>query len=127
VIRGHQKRHRNFHHVDGRYPGEPARWWRTNVLGPKAIAVAGNHALLAGGYQKEANRLALVDLVENGVGEQAPVLAAWTLPIRPLPPSDNEWAPVWHRPSLLTGRGDTLHLVDDSVWYRWRVSDLVPS
>ena len=52
-------------------PGEPARWWRTNIRGSKAIAVDGKHALLAGGYQKEANRLALVDLVENGVGEQA--------------------------------------------------------
>lgn len=108
-------------------PGKPARWWRTHIRGAKAIALDGNHALLAGGYQKEANRLALVDLVENGLGEQAPVIAAWTLPLRPPPPSDNEWAPVWHRPSLLTGRGDTLHLIDDSVWYRWRVSDLVSS
>ncbi len=86
-------------------PGKPARWWRTHIRGAKAIALDGNHALLAGGYQKEANRLALVDLVENGVGEQAPVIAAWTLPLRPLPPSDNEWAPVWHRPSVARQSG----------------------
>ena len=108
-------------------PGEPARWWRTHNRGLKAVAVDGNHALLAGGYLKEANRLVLVELVGNGLGEQASVLATWTLPLRRLPPSDNEWAPVWHRPSLLTGRGATLHLIDDGVWYRWRVPNLVSS
>ncbi len=108
-------------------PGETARWWRTHNVAPKAIAVDGNHALLAGGYNKEASRLVLVELVGNGLGEKAPLLATWTLPLRRLPPSDNEWAPVWHRPSLLTGRGDTLHLVDDGCWYRWRVRDLVSS
>ena len=108
-------------------PGKPACWWRIHNRGLKAIAVDGNHALLAGGYNKEASRLALVELVGNGLGEQAPVLATWTLPLRRLPPSDNEWAPVWHRPILLTGRGDTLHLVDDGFWYRWRVRDFCSS
>lgn len=104
-------------------PGKPVRWWRNTLAGPRAIAIEGKHALLAGGYGEEASRLVLVELGEPGLGEEAAVLATWVLPLRRLPPSDNEWAPVWGDPSLLTGRGDTLHLVDDGVWYRWRVRD----
>ena len=26
---------------------------------------------------------------------------------------------------LMTGRGDTVHLVQDGVWHRWRVCDAV--
>jgi hypothetical protein len=106
-------------------PGEPARWWRSDISGATAIAIDGEHVLLAGGYSTEANRLALLKLEGKGLGEQVPVLATWTLPLRPLPPPpDNGWAPTWDRPSLLTGRGDTLHLVDEGLWYRWRVRDL---
>lgn len=105
-------------------PGEQSRWWRSDIAGPTAVAIDGDHAVLAGGYTKDANRLALVALIGNGEGEHASVLATWELPLRRLPPSENSGAPVWDHPNFLTGRGDTLHLVDDGVWYRWRVRDL---
>ena len=108
-------------------PGEPSRWWRSDIAGPKAVAIDGDRAVLAGGYTKDANRVALVTLGGNGEGEQASVLATWELPFRRLPPSENSWAPVWDDPNLLAGCGDTLHLVDDGLWYRWRVRDLTLS
>jgi len=107
--------------------GEPTRWWRVGIVGAKAVAIDGAHAVLAGGYTNEANRLALVGLDGNGAGENASVLSTWHLPLRRLPPSDDNGAAVWHHPSLLTGRGDTIHLVDDGIWYRWRVRDLTRS
>lgn len=106
-------------------PGQPARWWKSDLVGPKALAVNGSHALLAGGYGEEANRLALVSLEGVGQGEDARLLASWTLPLRRLPTPSNEWGPVWEHPTLLAGRGDTLHLVDAGVWYRWRVADVL--
>ncbi len=105
-------------------PGESSCWWRSDIAGPKAIAFDGDHAVVAGGYAKNANRLALVALIGNGEGEHASALASWELPLRRLPRSENTLASVWDDPDLLTGRDDTLHLVDDGVWYRWRVRDL---
>lgn len=107
-------------------PGEPTRWWRTSVA-PHAVAVDERHALAAGGYTKDANRLTLMELAGEGVGEDATILASWGLPLRRLPKSDDEWSPVWHRPDLLVGRGDILHFVDDGRWIRWSVQDLVVS
>jgi hypothetical protein len=106
-------------------PGEPARWWRNALAGPKAIATDGAYALLAGGYREEASRVALVALPGPGQGEDAVLLASWQLPLRRLPAPENDWAPVWDQPTLLVGRGDTLHLVDGGVWHRWRVADLL--
>lgn len=104
--------------------GELARWWRSELQGPNAIAIDGAHALVAGGYRQEANRLALVALEGEGNGEDARLLGTWCLPVRRLPDPANEWAPVWNNPTLLTGRGDTLHLIDDGIWHRWRVADI---
>lgn len=106
-------------------PGKPTQWWRSRLAGLKAIAVDGAHALVAGGYRDEAARLTLVQLNEPGKGEEAVHLATWRMPLRPAPPSRNDWAPVWEPPALLTGRGDTLHLIDDGRWHRWRVADTV--
>jgi hypothetical protein len=106
-------------------PGEPARWWRNELVGPDALAVDKTHALIAGGYTENANRLTLVALAGVGQGEEARQLASWALPLRRLAPPANEWAPVWNAPDLLDGRGDTLHLVDDGVWHCWRVADLL--
>lgn len=102
--------------------GEPTRWWRSDLAGPSAIAVDGSYALIAGGYRAEANRLALVSLDGAGRGENARLVGSWRMPLRPRPAA-NEWEPVWDPPTLLTGRGDVLHLVSDGVWYRWRVAD----
>ena len=100
-------------------PGEPTRWWRTDVKGSLAIATDGRHAVLAGGYERD--RLALLSLPGTGAGEQAVVLATWSLPLPP-PSPGGTWAS--ERPTCLIGRGDTIHLVQDRIWYRWRVRDL---
>lgn len=106
-------------------PGEPTRWWRSELAGPKAIAVDGNHALVAGGYHEDAARLALIRLEEPGDGNEAAPLVMWRMPLRSALKSQNEWAPVWDSPALLTGRGSSLHLVDEGRWYQWRVADAV--
>ncbi len=106
-------------------PGKPTQWWRSELTGPKAIAVQGTHALVAGGYDDDAARLALVRMREPGNGDNAVLLATWCMPLHAAPPAQNDWAPVWERPALLTGRGDTLHLIDGGKWHRWRVADAV--
>lgn len=108
-----------------RVPGEPVRWWKSGVDGPSAIAIDGSHALLAGGYSLDANRLALVSLSGVGAGEDAHEIASWNLPLRPRTP-DNEWAPAYEHPTLLVGRGDTIHLIDNNLWSTWRIADLTP-
>jgi hypothetical protein len=104
-------------------PGKPTRWWRSELTGSTAIAVDGNRALVAGGYDDDAARLALIQLEQPGKGEEAMPLAIWRMPLRSAPQAQNDWAPVWERPALLAGRGNTLHLIDDGRWYQWRVAD----
>ena len=106
-------------------PGKPTRWWRSELAGPKAIAVDGNRALVAGGYLDEEARLTLIGVEEPGNGEEGVPLGTWRMPLRPAPPARNDWAPVWESPALLTGRGDTLHLIDDGKWHQCRVADAV--
>lgn len=105
-------------------PGGKPRWWRSRVSGAEAIAIDGDYAVLAGGYTADANRLALIAIRGSGAGEYAPLRATWRLPLRRLPPSESTPGRVWHRPDLLTGCDDTIHLVDDGTWYRWRIQDL---
>jgi hypothetical protein len=107
------------------FPDKPICWWRNALSGPEAVATDDTHALIAGGYTENANRLTLVALEGVGQGDDARQLASWALPLRRLPPPPNEWAPVWYPPDLLDGRGDMLHLVSDGLWQRWRVADLV--
>lgn len=95
-------------------PGKATRWWHNEFAGAKAIAIDGNHMLLAGGYGSDAARLALVELDQRGSGEAAVPLATWQMPL-----AGSE------RPMLLTGRGDTLHLIDGDRWHQWRVEDAV--
>ena len=106
-------------------PGQPTRWWKSEMAGPRAIAVHGSHALVAGGYRDDAARLSLVRLQEPGNGEDAVSVATWRMPLRAAPPVQNDWGPVWEAPSLLAGRGDVLHLIDDGKWHQWRVADAV--
>jgi len=91
-------------------PGHPVRWWSNEFTGPTALAVSGSHVLLAGGYGVNADRLALVALDGNGEGEAARTVATWRLPPAP-------------SRTLLTGRDDTIHLIRDGTWHRWRVAD----
>jgi|GEM_PF-1302239 len=105
--------------------GSIGRFWRNELAGCTAIAIDGSYALLGGGYFEQANRLALMHLDGVGKGEVAYPLATWTLPLRRLQSESKQWVPVWETPSLLVGRGDALHLVDNGVWCRWRVADLL--
>jgi hypothetical protein len=109
-------------------PNSPVRWWSNEIAGPKALAVSKGNALLAGGYGPDANRLALITLDGEGNGRAARTVATWRLPLIPRLPQRDELPEVagrhsWQRPTLLAGRGDTIHLVQDGTWHRWRVSD----
>lgn len=108
-------------------PDMPTRWWRSELIGPQAIAVDGHYALVAGGYRDDAARMALIQLTGSGNGEEAKLLTTWRMPLRSAPQAQNDWAPVWEPAALLTGRGDTLHLIDDGKWHQWRVADAVAS
>lgn len=101
------------------------RWWTSDLTGPRALAIDGAHALVAGGYGEDADRLALVSVDGEGTGQAAKQLARWSMPLRRSVSPPNEWAPAWEHPQLLVGRGDVLHLVDHGVWYRWSVAEAV--
>ena len=92
--------------------GRPSRWWKTDLRGPRALAVNWPYVLAAGGYAEDGNRIALLRMSERG-GEQ---VAEWRLPA---PFGDPRAA------DLFDGRGDTLHIVHDGVWRRWRVDDFL--
>ncbi len=102
------------------------RWWSSEVAGAKALAVSNGHALLAGGYGERANQLVKVALDGSGDGEAARILETGRLPLMRYqpdpgdPPHIAEYHP-WQRPTLLAGRGDTIHLVEAGTWYRWRL------
>lgn len=111
-------------------PGQPVRWWRNKLFGVNSIATDGRHALLAGGYSNDAARIALVELGGDGQGEEVRMIASWWLPLVERVPPEHEHPSlaehfIWERPTLLAGRGDMLHLVQDSIWYSWRVGDAV--
>ncbi|WP_380926766.1 hypothetical protein [Sphingomonas arantia] len=106
-------------------PNQPVRWWTSELAGPSAVAIDGSCALVAGGYEEDASRLALVSLEGGGEGESVRLLARYDLPLRRRSTSANASKPDWDRPTLLAGRGDMLHLVDDGVWRRWRVSEVL--
>ncbi len=109
-------------------PDRPVRWWSNPIGGARALAVSGGHILLAGGYGADANRLALLALEGDGDGAAARIVATSQLPLVPnvLEPGERseilEYRP-WRYPLLLAGRGDTIHLIQDGVWHRWRVPD----
>ena len=106
----------------------PLRWWSNEISGPKALAVFEGHALLAGGYGSDANRLTLIALDGEGDGHIARTVATWRLPLVPRQPERGEPREVteghpWLYPTLLAGRGEAIHMLQNGVWYRWRVSD----
>jgi hypothetical protein len=88
-----------------------ARFWSTTLAGTTAIAVAENRVLAAGGYGDEGNQLILLELGET----EAIVRSAWRLPFDP---GRRRSADQF----FIDGRGPTLHLVVDGMWYRWSVS-----
>ncbi|WP_260598250.1 hypothetical protein [Sphingomonas endolithica] len=102
----------------------PALWWANDLAGPKALAVDGRRVLAAGGYGDKANRLALLLLEDVEQGGSAHQLAEWALPLSRLAAPANDWSPMWIHPTLLTASYDTIHLINDGVWHRWRVGEL---
>lgn len=92
--------------------GRSSRSWKTDLRGPRALAISWPYVLAAGGYAEDGNRIAVLRMSERG-GEQ---LAEWRLPVVAGHPSGAD---------LFDGRGDTLHIVHDGVWRRWRVEDFL--
>lgn len=82
------------------------RHWENSLAGARALAVDGNHVLLAGGYDDKAGRVALLRLWNR----KAEVLGEIQIP-----------APSREAASLVQGQGDTIHLVDQGVWRRFSV------
>ena len=86
------------------------RLWRNEVAGAKAIAAEGDYVLLAGGYDRDANRIALLRLETE---DAAPV---------------GEWRfepPKTHSAGLIQGLGSTLHLVRGGKWSKLSVQLLL--
>ena len=109
------------------------QWWATGLKASRAIAVDEPYILAAGGYdfasraEKEsapASRIAGLDLSDNGrrvsllrlADGQAELYGQWEMPIQVGFPNSLD---------LIDGQGDTLHIVDEDVWRRWRVRDFL--
>lgn len=75
--------------------------WRNDVAGARAIAVDGDHVLLAGGYKDKSDRIALLRLE----GDRAQQIGEWRFPLQ-----DRNAA------HLLRGQGATLHIAGQGFW-----------
>ena len=89
-----------------RIDGRRIRIWSNEVAGAKAIAVSDDLILLAGGYDEDAARIALVRLE----GEHGHHIAS----LRFTPPPLRE-------PGLVQGRDGRLHIVSNGAWTRLSV------
>jgi hypothetical protein len=83
--------------------------WRNKIAGAKALAVEGDHVLLAGGYGDQSQRIALLRLD----GDEAYQIEQWQF----------RW-PDQNAASLLQGRGDALHVVEHGNWTRVSLATL---
>jgi hypothetical protein len=84
------------------------KFWRNEVAGARAIAVEGNHVLLAGGYGHESDRITLLRLEEN----RAVNLGEARLPIAdPM---------VLRREKGMNG---VMHVIHAGQWTRIRVEE----
>ena len=90
-----------------RIDGQRPRVWSNELLGAKAMAVSGDLILLAGGYDEDAGRIALVRLE----GDQSHHIAS----LRFTPPPRGE-------PGLVQGRDNRLHIVSGGMWTRFSVN-----
>ena len=86
------------------------RLWRNQIAHADAIAVDGDHVLLAGGHREHRSRLALLHLD----GDTARQVGMWTFP-----------QPDRNAARLLQGRGATLHVVGSGKWRRITVASLL--
>jgi len=85
--------------------GTVERMWDTDLRGTRALAVRYPHVLAAGGYGDESNRIVLLRLD----GHRAVMLGEWRLP------------PV--QVSMIDGRGEEIHAVENHVWHRWSLTE----
>jgi hypothetical protein len=84
-----------------RVEGGVVRHWRNEIAGARALAVDGDHVLLAGGYKDKSERIALLRLS----GDLAQQIGEWRFP-----------APELNTAHLLQGQGATLHIVGHGRW-----------
>jgi len=78
--------------------------------------------LAAGGYQEDRDRVILLKLEEHS----SHVINEWRLPLDLALGSDSY--PYPYPPlTMIDGRGDELHVVQNGEWLRWRVNDFVES
>ncbi|MCC6982408.1 MAG: hypothetical protein IT535_03980 [Bauldia sp.] len=84
--------------------------WGNDLIGVKALAVAGDYVLLAGGYEADSNRVALLKL---GPAD-AQLIKEWRFE-----------PPRQHSAQLMQGLGSTLHLVRNRKWSRITVQMLL--
>jgi hypothetical protein len=83
--------------------------WRNKVAGAKALAVEGDHVLLAGGYRDQSERIALLRLGDD----QARQIGEWQFQ-----------RPGRNAARLLQGRGETLHIVGRGEWTKMSVATM---
>jgi hypothetical protein len=83
------------------------RQWRNSITGARAIAVDDDHVVLAGGYDNEADRIALLRLD----GDRATYLGKLTFPLL-------------RNAKLIQGQSNTLHVVAQGNWTRIEVVEI---
>jgi hypothetical protein len=83
--------------------------WRNEVAGAKALAIDGDHVLLAGGYKDKSERIALLRLS----GDLAQQIGEWRFR-----------TPARDAAQLLQGRGATLHIVGHGRWTKVSLATL---
>ena len=87
--------------------GGKVRQWRNSISGARALAVEDEYVLLAGGYNEQAGRVALLRLAEN----EAELVGEIQISVRPR-----------GTPGLTRGSGNTLHIVEGGIWRRLSVA-----
>ena len=85
------------------------RIWTNEVRGAAAIAVAGDHVVLFGGYEDRRSRIALLKLRERGVERIGELKLMGPEVAR----------------NQAVGRDDTIHLIAEGQWRRFTVAEIV--
>jgi len=83
------------------------RQWQNSIGGAHALAIEDGYALIAGGYNEQAGRVALLRLGED----EAELVGEIQIPVRPR-----------GTPGLMQGSGNTLHIVEGAIWHRLSVA-----
>jgi hypothetical protein len=81
--------------------------WRSEITGAKALALEGDFVVLAGGYNPDENRIALLELTDG----TAKLLGSY-----------NDSA--LQGAALIQGRSNVVHVVNDRTWRRVSVAEV---